>query len=348
MVNLLPGFDFPTSVAPGIGRVYAVHTRHVDPYFVLGHARDKDRAGHREVDPRLARLGDLVAKPHGDELLVAERLRRHDVHVVDVRVLCDRVAQALCGDTAHREHQRRGLHAALGIALAALDAGTEGHIGVARAVDHSAGEDRLAPGLAFDDHPLYFVVLADDVGAENIHQYLDAGLLHQLLCEGLALLRVDDRQAYVELAGSVSARGAPLLQPVDKALREPLDDLVAFLPQESQDREPDREVPAQVAAAFDQHDLQPFARCGLCGHEPRGAPADDKYVRRCAYGDVAGGFADGRNFLFHGFGFYFCTACFSCGISGRVIFQSITTAIQCRTPITRKSDGPIVLSSCPT
>ena len=152
-VNLLPGFDLPTGVTPGISRVYAVHTRHVDPYFVLGHARDKDRAGHREVDPRLACLGDLVAKPHGDELLVAERLRRHDVHVIDVRVLCDRVAQALRGDTAHREHQRRGLHAALGIAFAALDAGTEGHVGVARTVDHGAGEDRLAPCLAFDDHP---------------------------------------------------------------------------------------------------------------------------------------------------------------------------------------------------
>lgn len=139
--------------------------------------------------------------------------------------------------------------------------GTEGHVGVARTVDHGAGEDRLAPlALLFDDHPLYFVALPDDVGAENIHQYLDAGLLHQLLCEGLALLRVDDRQAYVEFAGSVSARGAPLLQPVDKPLREPLDDLVALLPQESQDREPDREVPAQVAAAFDQHYLQSLAR----------------------------------------------------------------------------------------
>ena len=134
-------------------------------------------------------------------------------------MLCDRVAQALRGDTAHREHQRRGLHAALGIAFAALDAGTEGHVGVARTVDHGAGEDRLAPCLAFDDHPLYFVALPDDVGAENIHQYLDAGLLHQLLCEGLALLRVDDRQAYVEFAGSVSARGAPLLQPVDLPFR---------------------------------------------------------------------------------------------------------------------------------
>ncbi len=37
------------------------------------------------------------------------------------------------------EHQRRGLHAALGVAFAALHAGTEGHVAVARTVDHGAG-----------------------------------------------------------------------------------------------------------------------------------------------------------------------------------------------------------------
>ncbi len=50
---------------------------------------------------RHRRLPDLRAQPHGDEFARAELFGRHDVHVVDVGMSDDRVAQPLPDFTRH-------------------------------------------------------------------------------------------------------------------------------------------------------------------------------------------------------------------------------------------------------
>ena len=111
---------------------------------------------------------------------------------------------------------RRGLHAAVGIALAALDARTAGHVAVARTVDDRLGEDRLASRLALDDDAFDGIAVFNDVGAEYVQQHFDADLLQHLQRHGLRLFGVDDRQAHMELAGTVFAGGAPRTQAVDE------------------------------------------------------------------------------------------------------------------------------------
>ena len=202
----------------------------------------------------------------------------------------DRVAQPLHVDTLHAEHQRRGLHAAFGVALAALHARAEGHVAVARAVDDRFGQDRFAARLALDDDALHRIPLADRIGEKGVKQYLDALLLHDFERRALDLLLVDDRQAHVVLAGAVFARRAACTQPVDEPLRRPLDDLVALAAQETENRQTDRKVAAQKTAALDEHYAQAVARSRLGGHDAGGAAAHDQNVRLGADGNVACGF----------------------------------------------------------
>ena len=290
LVDLLAALDLAVRVAFGTGRVDAVHARHVDPDLVVGESRDEDRARYGDVNPLGTCLLDLVAQPHGDELARAELLGRHGVHVVDVGMLDDRVAQPLHVDALHAEHQRRGLHAAFGVALAALHARAEGHVAVARAVDDGAGQDRFAARLALDDDALHVVALLDYVGAEDVEQYLDALLLHDFECRALGLFGVDDRQAHVQGAGTVFARRAACTQPVDEVLGQALDDLRSLVSQESEYRQADRKVAAQKTAALDEHYAQAVARSRLGGHDAGGAAAHDQNVRLGADGNVACGF----------------------------------------------------------
>ena len=199
----------------------------------------------------------------------------------------DRVAQPLHVDTLHAEHQRRRLHAAFGVALAALHARAEGHVAVARAVDDGAGQDRFAARLALDDDALHVVALLDYVGAEDVEQYLDALLLHDFECRALGLFGVDDRQAHVQGAGTVFARCAACTQPVDEVLGQALDDLRSLVSQESEYRQADRKVAAQKTAALDEHYAQAVARSRLGGHDAGGAAAHDQNVHLGADGDVA-------------------------------------------------------------
>ena len=290
LVNLFASFDLPVGIALGTGRIDAAHARHVDPDLVVGKSRDEDRARHRNTVSGRLRLPDLRAQPHGDEFARAELFGRHDVHVVDVGMSDDRVAQPLHVDTLHAEHQRRRLHAAFGVALAALHARAEGHVAVARAVDDRFGQDRFAARLALDDDALHRIPLADRIGEKGVKQYLDALLLHDFERRALDLLLVDDRQAHVVLAGAVFARRAACTQPVDEPLRRPLDDLVALAAQKTENRQTDRKVAAQKTAALDKHYAQAVARSRLGGHDAGGAAAHDQNVRLGADGNVACGF----------------------------------------------------------
>ena len=93
---------------------------------------------------------------------------------------------------ADLEHQRGGLHRAVG--LAALDvggAGLGGDVAIARAVDDHLGEHGFAAGFALEDDAAQRVALHDDVGGEGVEAQADARLLEQLQVDGLEALGVD-------------------------------------------------------------------------------------------------------------------------------------------------------------
>lgn len=148
----------------------------------------------------------------------------------------------------------------------------------ARTVDDRLGEDRLASRLALDDDAFDGVAVFNDIHAEDVHQHLDADLLQHLQRHGLRLFGVDDRQAHMELAGTVFAGGAPRTQAVDEELGQSFDNLVALASEITQNRQTDGQVAAQIAAAFDQHDAQALACRRTCGHDARGAAAHDEHV----------------------------------------------------------------------
>lgn len=142
-----------------------------------------------------------------------------------------------------------------------------------RTVDDRLGEDRLASRLALDDDAFDGIAVFNDVGAEYVQQHFDADLLQHLQRHGLRLFGVDDRQAHMELAGTVFAGGAPRTQAVDEELGQSFDNLVALASEVAQNRQTDGQVAAQIAAAFDQHDAQALACRRTCGHDgPAGPP----------------------------------------------------------------------------
>ena len=83
----------------------------------------------------------------------------------------------------------------------------------------------------------------------------------------------------MQFARLVPAGRAPLPEPVDETLRTPVDDLVPAGAQEGQDREADRQVAAQVAPVFNQHDaVLPARGRSLCSHQAGGTAADNQHV----------------------------------------------------------------------
>ena len=99
-------------------------------------------------------------------------------------------------------------------------------------------------------------------------------------------------------AGTVIARRTALLEAVDETLRKPLDDLVALLSEEAENRQSDCEIAAQITAALDKHYLETLGGSGLRRHQSRRTSANDEDVNRSAHGNFPSGFVDSFN-LFH-------------------------------------------------
>ena len=230
-------------------------------------------------------------------MVLAEIFGRDEVGEIGARLrrrIGDRHAQSVRIDATEAKHQRRRLHAALFVALLRRHAGAIGDVGVAGAVDHDLGEQRLPAALAFRDDAADAVAVHHHPGKEGVEQDIDAGFRQHLQRHGLHRFRLDQRDAHMQrtrtmLAGSVTLPA----QALDELLRQPVDDLVALLTEEAEHRQPDRHVAADEAAAFDHADAQAILAGRKCCGEARGAAADYEHVILSGDGYGAGRFLDG-------------------------------------------------------
>ena len=285
-VHLPACFDLAEGVALRPGRIDAADPGHVDPDLVVFQTRDEDRPGDRDVQSGRIGLVDLVPETDGDEIALCELFGRHDVHVEDVTVVDEGVAETGHVHLPDGVHQGRGLHAAVLVALVHLDTGACRDITVSGAVDHRLGEDDLASGLALDDDALYGIPVHDHVGAEDIHQHFDPGFFHHFKGNGLDLFGIDDRQAHMVLAGDVRACAAPGREAVDQVLGISPDALFSVDVEIGEDRKTQGQVSAQVSPAFDEQDLVSFPGGGAGSHDPGGTASDDQDVDFGPYGKL--------------------------------------------------------------
>ena len=247
--------NLAVGVTRWISGVYAAYTRHVHPNLIICKTCDEDGSCYRDRVTFLPGLFDFLSETDHDERTTLELLSRHHIHVELLMAIHYRIAKLLDIDPSHAEHQGRRLHAAVSVALVALDACAESDISVSGAVDNCLGENRFTSFLAFDDNSFHIVALLYHIGAEDVEQYFNSHILKHFQCYILYFLRIDDGKADMILAWLVLGCLTSGAKPVDKHLRQTFHYLVPFSSEITEDRKPECQVSAYIAAAFYKHDF---------------------------------------------------------------------------------------------
>ena len=235
--------------------VYAAYTSHVHPYFVLGKTSDKDSTRYRKIQSVFACLDELVTKTYSNEMAINELFFRHSVHIIDLRMIYDGVAQLLNLYTSHVEHERWRLHASVLVTLVANDTCTVCNIRITCTVNDCLRKNSLTAGLGLYDHSLHDTILDDCVNDEGIKKNVYSTLFHNLECKVLHFLAVDHSEAGMEVTRLVSACSTSFCKSVNEFLRIALDDVISFWTKECKDRKTDCKVTSKVASAFNKHHL---------------------------------------------------------------------------------------------
>ena len=236
-------------------RVNAAYASHVHPDLILCKSCDKDSTCYRKVESVLASLDELVTETHCDEVTLDELLLRHSVHIIDLRLIYDSIAELLNLDASHVEHKSRRLHTTVLITLVANDTCTVSNVSVTCTVDNCLCKNCLTACLRLDDNTLHNSVLNDCVSNESIKKNINAALFHNLECKVLHLLAINHCEAGVEMTWLVAACSASFSESVNEFLRIALDDVVTLRTKECKNRKTDCKVTTEEASALDEHHL---------------------------------------------------------------------------------------------
>ena len=91
------------------------------------------------------------------------------------------------------------------------------------------------------------------------------------------------------------ARAVPRFESINKFLRQPFDDLISFLSEETKHRQTNRHVAADETAAFDEADFQSIFSRSESGSQSRRPAADNKHIVFSANANGAFRFFDGSD-----------------------------------------------------